>query len=787
MSANRPFLHSRSLPVAVAALVTALWLVTGAHPAYAATITVAKANGVGVVVIGNDGRCSLIEAINNANDTTNGRPHADCAAGNPQGPDTINLPAATTFTLTQVFDALGPTGLPAVDSTITIKGNGATVQRGANAPFFRLFEIRQSGNLSLEDVTLAGGYIPIGFGGAVRNNRGTLTITGGEVVNNSAPYGGGVANESGTVILTQSVISGNTATSAGGGVFNYNGYLSIGNGQFAGNRVVNSGDGGAIWNVTNSQLDINHSTFSLNEAYKGGAIYNSDHSTATISRTTLDGNEAFTGGAIRNNAGSRLLLSLSTLNNNIALHDGGAIYNDSSAIAPDVEIVNSTLSYNNANDGSGGAIFNNLGVIALLNVTLTGNTAAYGGGGLYHNVANVSLIARSIVSGNWAAVGDEIFSTYENAVQSEYSVFGHSGATIGEAFWNFIPGAATFDVNAAAGGGLQPPLTDLNRILDPALKLNGGATKNHALPYSSLAVDWALSADCLAGPVAGSDQRGLSRNANGSQSEPVGDRECDAGAVERQIGERVVSKWWISILKPKALTYGGMQMDFQPGDVLGYSEVEDQWSVLFDASAAGIAKNVTSIGLLADGSVLLAFGANQPITGLGTLTPWDVARYEPATGQWAWYLDGSTVGLTGSGEKIDAITTTPEDHLVISTTGAASIVNAAGATMAIQDEDLVAFTPAPAGASGGSWAMFLDGSLIPGLAAEDVTGASIEQTTGDIYLALQNSYNVGGVSGTNKELIVIGRGPQNSYSVAETSWNGPAVGFTGVPDAIEIQ
>lgn len=777
----------RMVMMVVAITGAAVLLAIGGQPVYAASITVAKANGVGVVGVANDGRCSLIEAINNANDSTNGRPHADCAAGNPLGADTINLPAATLFTLNLAYDANGPTGLPPIKSAIIIKGNGATIQRASNASFFRLFDIQQSGNLSLESVGLAGGYLPVGLGGAIRNTQGTLTVTQSEIINSIAPSGGGISNDAGTVVLTQTVISGNTATGAGGGIFNYRGVLSISNTHFEGNRVLNGGSGGAVWNVTNSQLVVNNSTFSLNEGSEGGAIYNSDHSTAEIARSTLDQNKAMTGGAISNRAGSRLMITFSTLNNNTAAQHGGAIYNDTAAIAPDVEIANSTLSYNNAADGSGGAIYNNLGVISLINATISGNTAAYYGGGFYHNPASNSLIIRSILSGNWAAVADEVFATHANVLHSEYSLFGHSGATAGEAYWNFAPDAAAFDVNASAGSGLVPPLNDLNRILDPALKLNGGNTKNHALPFGSLAVDWALSADCLANPVSDMDQRGLTRNANGSQSTPVGDRECDLGAVERQIGERVVSWWRFSMLKPAALDYNGAQMDFQPGDILGYNTAEDSWSPLFDASEAGIGKNVTSFGLLADGSVLLAFGANQTVPGLGTVTPWDVVRHDPATGVWQWFLDGSAVGLTTTAEKIDALSTTPDGRLVISTTGVATVTNAAGATFKAQDEDLIVFTPAAGTPTGGSWAMFFDGSVIPGLAVEDVTGASIDPESGDIYLLLQNAYVVGGIKGNNRELIVIGRGPNNSYIVAKALWNGSLVGLNGVPDGVEVR
>ena len=63
-----------------------------------ATITVVN----GQVAVNANGKCSLIEAIQNADSKTNGQPNNDCAAGNPSGADTINLPANGLFTLNNV-------------------------------------------------------------------------------------------------------------------------------------------------------------------------------------------------------------------------------------------------------------------------------------------------------------------------------------------------------------------------------------------------------------------------------------------------------------------------------------------------------------------------------------------------------------------------------------------------------------------------------------------------------------------------------------------------------------
>ena len=105
----------------------ALLLALSQAPIGAATINVVA----GEVEVIDNNKCSLIEAIENADNTTNGQPHNDCAAGNPNGQDTINLPANATFTLSNsvgtYFDS--NTGLPRIDTRITIEGNGSTIRR----------------------------------------------------------------------------------------------------------------------------------------------------------------------------------------------------------------------------------------------------------------------------------------------------------------------------------------------------------------------------------------------------------------------------------------------------------------------------------------------------------------------------------------------------------------------------------------------------------------------------------------------------------------------------------
>ena len=80
-----------------------------------------------------DGACSLVEALDAANSD---QPVDACPAGN--GSDVIELSNAT-YPVTSMNHAwFGPTGLPAVQSEITVRGNGAVIDAQGS---FRLFAV----------------------------------------------------------------------------------------------------------------------------------------------------------------------------------------------------------------------------------------------------------------------------------------------------------------------------------------------------------------------------------------------------------------------------------------------------------------------------------------------------------------------------------------------------------------------------------------------------------------------------------------------------------------------
>jgi hypothetical protein len=275
---GRRLQHRMAWSLAGAALLLAL----GQGVATAATINVTTNDPR----IAADGQCSLVEAIVNANNDA--ATHPDCPAGS--GADTIVLPAKANVMLSNAHETLytyyaNPIGLPLITSRITIEGNGAIIAREGTASAFGLMAVTNSGDLTLQSVTLRGGSSP--GGGGVYNAGGTLSIKNSTISGNTAYMGGGISNYAGTLAIENSTISGNTAD-RGGGVFNsfsiyssFSGILTITNSTISGNHA---NQGGGVFN-----FQLCHG----NPSFPG---YDHCHTPAlTLNRSLIAGNQAATG------------------------------------------------------------------------------------------------------------------------------------------------------------------------------------------------------------------------------------------------------------------------------------------------------------------------------------------------------------------------------------------------------------------------------------------------------------------------------------------------------------
>jgi hypothetical protein len=484
----------------------ALLMALGQAPALAATLQV---TGQTPPAIKADGKCSLIEAIVNANRDT--RPHLDCVAGS--GADTILLPAQSQQVL-QPQDSL-----PEIVSSIVVEGRGSTISRSECQSWeCGYFSVATNGNLTLNETTVSGAGSTFFSGGQGVLNRGRLTLNdshlshlhsnglknigGVVVINNSSitdntpPYddGGGIYNrDGGSITVTNSVIARNSVHEyyRGGGILNGHGCsLSLVNSSVSGNQVHFEGGGGGIEN--SGTLVMVGTTVAGNASQGGGGIAN--HGVATIRRSTISGNRSYGddyeylqysgAGGIFNTG--KLTLANSTVSGNTALSRGAGILQAAAkvgAVGQQLTIVNSTVT-NNA-----------LHVLPPFRQE---------GGGIFVDAGALTL-QRSIVSGNNATTVREIFVDAGVSVEvNDFNLFGRSGDA---GVRGFTPGSTDI-VPIKGTRGILIPLAD-----------NGGGTRTHALAIGSPALDTSPDDDtCPA-----TDQRGNPR--------PRGPA-CDSGAFE---------------------------------------------------------------------------------------------------------------------------------------------------------------------------------------------------------------------------------------------------------------
>jgi len=231
-------------------------------------------------------------------------------------------------------------------------------------------------------------------------------------------------------------------------------------------------------------------------------------------------------------------------------------------------------------------------------------------------------------------------------------------------------------------------------------------------------------------------------------TDPCGGAGCDE-ANDVCLGAEL----WLSFKTAATIPGVGTVQD---EDIVAYNLGSGTWSWVFDGSDVGLGSfEIDGLAVLAGGDILLSFTAAGTIAGISTDDS-DILRFTPTSlgsttaGTFSMYFDGSDVGLTASGENVDAIGLTAGGNLLISTSGSFSVTGLSGA-----DEDLAEFTATSLGnTTAGSFSMYFDGSDV-GLsttADEDVDGAGLD-SAGNILLSTLGLFSVPGVSGNNEDIL----------------------------------
>jgi hypothetical protein len=247
------------------------------------------------------------------------------AANQAGGANTITMVAGTTFSLTAVDNTSnGATGLPVIASNdnLTILGNGDTIARGAGTPAFRLFDLASGSALTLDNLTLQGGFAfgsgVSAEGGAILN-QGTLTLNGVTVQNNIAQGSSGSPGLAGQNAAGGGIYSGGSMTLEGGTLIQNNQALGGDAGNLNPARPGGNGLGGGLY-VSSGSVSLSNVTLSSNTARGGAGGY--DRALGHVFGDGGPGGNGL-GGALYESSGSVSLSNVTVSSNTAQGGQGG--------------------------------------------------------------------------------------------------------------------------------------------------------------------------------------------------------------------------------------------------------------------------------------------------------------------------------------------------------------------------------------------------------------------------------------------------------------------------------
>jgi predicted outer membrane repeat protein len=254
-----------------------------------------------------------------------------------------------------------PLATPAV--SLTILGDGATIQRSFVAPAFDTLTVGPGRTVRISHLTVSNGGGALGRSAIL--NLGDLVLTGDSFVGN---HGGP------------------------GGAIHSSGFLDVSNSQFTANTALPpGGNGGAIEN-TGTALVAN-STFTGNRSAAFGGAFLSTFK-ATLVNDSFHGNSAVEGGGAVASSGVLNVVhgSFFGIGNSVTgpTGRGGALYTIG------LSDVSDSLFFNNASSDIGGAIAIDGGSLLLDHDSIADNSAAVAGGGIVRLAGTVTLLHTGV-------------------------------------------------------------------------------------------------------------------------------------------------------------------------------------------------------------------------------------------------------------------------------------------------------------------------------------------------------------------------------------------------------
>lgn len=395
--------------------------------------------------------------------------------------------------------------LPEITAPLTIKGNGATIERSSESQArFRL--LTASADLTLQHLSFTRGYAPATTsGGAVLAREGTqLRVEQSFFSNNNADSGGAIA-ALGALVIEESTFHANNARLADGGALLTVGALTIAGGRMQGNTAAQSGGAIATW--WNAPAMIHGVDFIGNNVQRGdGGAIAAKH-TLSVSNSFFIVNDA-----VNPNGTAR----------------GGAIY------AYETLTLDGNIFRQNRADDGGGAVFlagSSAGPSRIANTVFDDNTTRTPRMG-----NTLCLLCEREAQGQRADVVHSTFLSarpgYDRAVVAGNGIISVRNSIIVGFLATVVRAGATVEALEAernlyynTADLASPDLIGSDHLLgqDPQLQAPAAATPYYALQPGSPAQDAALP------NLAATDIRGVHRPQSGAPD--IGAYEIDLGAL----------------------------------------------------------------------------------------------------------------------------------------------------------------------------------------------------------------------------------------------------------------
>jgi uncharacterized repeat protein (TIGR01451 family) len=297
------------------------------------------------------------------------------------------------------------------------------------------------------------------YGGGVYAGNGSVTLNGGQIHDNSADEGGGIYADDGDLTLNAGQVHDNIADTDGGGIYAGFGSVTLNGGQIRDNDA-DYGDGGGVYNwwanVTLNGAEILSNTANL----EGGGVYVYQNTFVQTGVSTIAYNSAgYGGGGVYVAVGDVTLSGGQIISNSVPDYGGGVHVGSAATL---VQTGTSTIAYNSARYGGGVCVSE--GNATLSGGQIANNSASTGGGGLYvYEAGSATLNGGQIISNSADYHGGGVYlGSDATFVQTGVSTITHNAASdYGGGVYVIDSGSATLNGGqivsntASRGGGVH--------------------------------------------------------------------------------------------------------------------------------------------------------------------------------------------------------------------------------------------------------------------------------------------------------------------------------------------